>query len=204
MRPCGRQTRNGENHMKRSHHGNKMEELERLRRRRRLKRYREHPPLYREPPSLLDIRDALSCVGTSYRAMLHLGWLVHWLQRTAGNEAGYNGKVFLWAESPGNLIDSERAPSVRNLLCQAWYDMDSDKDVEVDLNSKYKTLMRYKRLYERFMASAGLSADESEAVVFEEPVRKEIRAQVESARAFLARCDGTGASLFRALNGGAC
>ena len=46
---------------------------------------------------------------------------------------------------------------------------------------------------------AGLPADESETVVFKEPVREEFKQQVMTARALLARCDGTAASLFQAL-----
>ena len=184
---------------KRSHHRNLMEELDRLRTKRREMRFRKHPPLSREPPSILDIRDALEAVRTGYRAMLHLGWLVHWLQRTAENAACDSGQVDLRMDADGNLLGPGRPPGVRNLLYQSWFDDETEQEIEVDLSASYKTLMRYKRLYERFMAYTGLPADESETVVFKEPVREEFKQQVMTARALLARCDGTAASLFQAL-----
>lgn len=186
-------------HKKRSHHRNLMEELDRLRSKRQEMRYRKHPPLSRKPPSILDIRDALEAVRTGYRAMLHLGWLVHWLQRTAESAARDGGEVDLRMDADGNLLGPGRPPGVRNLLYQSWFDDETEQEIEVDLSASYKTLMRYKRLYERFMAYAGLPADESETVVFTEPVREEFKQQVMTARALLARCDGTAASLFQAL-----
>lgn len=184
---------------KRSHHRNLMEELDRLRTKRLEMRFRKHPPLSREPPSILDIRAALEAVRTGYRAMLHLGWLVHWLQRTAENAACDGGQVDLRMDAYGNLLGPGRPPGVRNFLYQSWFDDETEQEIEVDLSASYKTLMRYKRLYERFMAYAGLPADESEELVFEEPVRDEFKQQVMTARALLAHCDGTAASLFQAV-----
>ena len=140
---------------KRNHHGRRIEALANQRKKRRLKRF-DGPdkPLPEAPPSLWDIRDALAAAHGSGRAALRLGWLVHRLKRTAGNECD-GADVTVWWDSE-KVEDEHRVPSVRSSLCDCRFDEETLEDEDIDLSARYKTLMRHKRLWERFADRFGL------------------------------------------------
>lgn len=175
---------------KRNHHGRRVEELSRQRKKRRLARF-EGPdkPLPDAPPSLWDVRDALVAARGSGRAALRLGWLVHRLKRTAGNE-DYGFGVTVWWDT-WEVEDAHRVPSVRRSLADDRFDEETLEDEHIDLSDRYKTLMRHKRLWERFADRFGLDrAADPDATFASWPT---------AARSFLDRHGATAASLLRAL-----
>ena len=175
---------------KRNHHGRRVEELSRQRKKRRLARL-EGPdrPLAEAPPSLWDIRDALAAARGSGRAALRLGWLVHRLKRTAGNEGDRSGVTFWW--DTWKVEDEHRVPSVRGSLYDSRFDEETLEDEDIDLSDRYKTLMRHKRIWERFADRFGLDrATDPDATFASWP---------PAARSFLDRHGATAASILRGL-----
>ena len=176
---------------KRNHHGRRAEELSRQRKKRRLARF-EGPdkPLPDAPPSLWDVRDALAAARGSGRAALRLGWLVHRLKRTAGNEDNGFGVTFWW--DTWEVEDARRVPCVRSSLFADRFDEATQESEFVDLSDRYKTLMRHKRLWERFADRFGLDrAADPDATFASWP---------PAARSFLDRHGATAASLLRGLD----
>lgn len=183
---------------KRNHHGRRCDELARRRLKRRLT-WAEGParPLPGPPPSLWDVRDALDAARRSGHAALRAGWLVHRLQRTAGNE--YCGNGFAWWMDQELLEDTPRKPTVRSSLCDTRWNGETESDEDIDLRPRYKTLMRCKRLWERFADRFGLDrAADPEPLLHPGPAP--LSAPLVAARAFLDRHATTAASLSRALN----
>ena len=175
---------------KRNHHGRHVEELSRQRKKRRLARF-EGPdkPLPDAPPSLWDVRDALVAARGSGRAALRLGWLVHRLKRTAGNEDNGFGVTFWW--DTWEVEDARRVPCVRSSLFADRFVEATQESEFVDLSDRYKTLMRHKRLWERFADRFGLDrAADPDATSASWP---------PAARSFLDRHGATAASLLRGL-----
>lgn len=175
---------------KRNHHGRRAEELSRQRKKRRLARF-EGPdkPLPDAPPSLWDVRDALAAARGSGRAALRLGWLVHRLKRTAGNEDNGFSVTFWW--DTWEVEDARRVPCVRSSLFADRFDEATQESEFVDLSDRYKTLMRHKRLWERFADRFGLDrAADPDATSASWP---------PAARSFLDRHGATAASLLRGL-----
>ena len=180
---------------KRSHHSPRSDEVAVRAGRRRVAAFRKNPPLVRPCPSIASIRDALDAAGTSLPAALHLGWLVHCLKRSAicgwdddlcgFDPDGWKDEI---AMSGNNL---SRLPGVRELL--------KLNEEDIDLSPRYKTLMRYKRLYERFARAVGHDPDEDPAALFADDPPPPLRAAAAAARAILSRCGGTTASLRAAL-----
>ena len=170
---------------KRSHHGNRIEELERLRVKRREARLKTHPPFAAEPPSLWELRDALDAARASLPAALRAGWLVHRLARTLCADFD--------AYSPF------RMPSVLDSLDDSRFNDETDEQEDIDLRPRYKTLMRRKRLWERFARVAGLNPDQPPDPVFDESVPAPRGSPLAAARALLARARGTAAGLRAAL-----
>lgn len=169
----------------RSHHGDRVAELESLRVKRRKARWKANPPLAAAPPSLWEIRNALDAARTSLPAALRAGWLVHRLART------------LCADFDA---DSEfRMPSVLDSLTDSRFNDETDEQEDLDLRPRYKTLMRHKRLWERFSRAAGLDPDRPPDPVFDESVPAPRGSPLAAARALLARARGTAAGLRAAL-----
>lgn len=169
----------------RSHHGSRIEELELLRVKRREARWKSNPPLAAAPPSLWDIRNALDAARTSLPAALQAGWLVHRLSRTLCADFD--------AYSPF------RMPSVLDSLADSRFNDETDEQEDIDLRPRYKTLMRRKRLWERFARVAGLNPDQPPDPVFDESVPAPRDSPLAAARALLARARGTAAGLRAAL-----
>ena len=169
----------------RSHHGSRIEELELLRVKRREARWKSNPPLAAAPPSLWDIRNALDAARTSLPAALRAGWLVHRLSRT------------LCADF--DVYDGDRMPSVLDSLSDTRFNDETDELEDIDLRPRYKTLMRHKRLWERFARVAGLNPDQPPDPVFDESVPAPRGSPLAAARALLARARGTAAGLRAAL-----
>lgn len=169
----------------RSHHGSRIEELERLRVKRRKARLKAKPPLAAAPPSLWEIRDALDAARTSLPAALRAGWLAHRLART------------LCADF--DVYDGDRMPSVLDSLVDNRFNDETDEQEDIDLRPRYKTLMRHKRLWERFARAAGLDPDRPPDPVFDESVPAPRGSPISAARALLARARGTAAGLRAAL-----
>lgn len=171
---------------KRNHHGDPRVERERLRAKRRKAVLAEDPPLRAEQPDIGDIRDALDAARTSLRAALRAGFLVHLLRRTV------RADFF-------DLMRDERLPGVRGNLSGFRTDPETGEIAEddIDLSHRYKTLMRHKRLWERFAAAAGLPPDEPPDAALDGPARP--GSPAAAARALLARAGGTSAGLSRLL-----
>lgn len=169
----------------RSHHGDRVAELAHLRIKRREARWKANPPLAAAPPSLWEIRDALDAARTSLPAALRAGWLAHRLARTLC--AGFDS-------------DSEfRMPSVLDSLVDNRFNDETDELEDIDLRPRYKTLMRHKRLWERFARAAGLDPDRPPDPVFDESVPAQRGSPISAARALLALARGTAAGLRAAL-----
>lgn len=161
----------------RSHHGSRIEELELLRVKRREARWKSNPPLAAAPPSLWDIRNALDAARTSLPAALRAGWLVHRLSRT------------LCADF--DVYDGDRMPSVLDSLSDTRFNDETDELEDIDLRPRYKTLMRHKRLWERFAGHFGYDCDADPDLLFS--------SGPSLARVFLDRYGASSASLARAL-----
>lgn len=161
----------------RSHHGDRVAELAHLRIKRREARWKANPPLAAAPPSLWEIRDALDAARTSLPAALRAGWLAHRLART------------LCADFDS---DSEfRMPSVLDSLVDNRFNDETDELEDIDLRPRYKTLMRHKRLWERFAGHFGYDCDADPDLLFS--------SGPSFARVFLDRYGASSTSLARAL-----
>lgn len=174
---------------KRNHHGNRLEELERLRDKRRRAAFASRPPLRADMPAIADIRDALAAARTSLAAALRTGHLVHLLQRTI------RWNLFT------DFLGEDRLPGVRGHLSGDRLDPETFVPVEldIDLNGRYKTLMRHKRLWERFAEATGLPPDEPPDAALGGTAPAPPGSPAAAARALLARAGGTSAGLLREL-----
>ena len=150
---------------KRNHHGNRLEELERLRDKRRQAVLAAHPPLRANGPEIAEIRDALAAARTSLAAALRAGYLVHLLQRTI------RWNLFI------DTLGEDRLPGVRGNLLGDRVDPETFEPVEldIDLNGRYKTLMRHKALADKFRLACGLSDPDGAEDLLDIPVPEHSR-----------------------------
>lgn len=172
---------------KRNHHSNPRKERKQLRVKRR-KAVLTDPPLLAQEPDIGEIRDAMDAARTSLRAALRAGFLVRLLRRTVR------------ADFP-DLMSDERLPGVRGNLWGFRTDPETGgiAELDIDLNHRYKTLMRHKRLWERFAAATGLSPDEPPDAALDGSAPVRPGSPAAAARDLLARSGGTSAGLSRIL-----
>lgn len=173
--------------LKRNHHGRRVEELERLRVKRREKRLKADPPLAAPRPDLFEIRDSLVAARSSLQAALRTGWLVHLLARTIRKDF--------------DVYSEFRIPSVRDNLTDCVFDEEMDEIEDLDLRPRYKTLMRYKRLWESFADAADLDPDQFPDALFDAGADT-LPGNFAAARALIERHGATAASLARKLRDG--
>lgn len=166
---------------KRNHHGSRVEELERLRVKRREALLAAHPPLSEAPPDLFEIRDALVAAQSSLQSALRTGWLVHRLARTL--------------RADFDVYNENRMPSVFDELTDCRFDEESDELEDLDLRPRYKTIMRHKRLWERFADAVGIDPDQFPDTLFDTDPPASAKSGFGMARALLARSCGTAAGL---------
>ena len=166
---------------KRNHHGSRVEELERLRVKRREALLAAHPPLSEAPPDLFEIRDALVAARSSLQFALRTGWLVHRLARTL--------------RADFDIYNKTRIPSILGNLTDCRFDEESDELEDLDLRHRYKTIMRHKRLWERFADAVGIDPDQFPDTLFDTAPPASAKSGFGMARALLARSCGTAAGL---------